>query len=213
MLLTASTTLLAGCSSGTPEASGPAPRPDGVTTIQPGLPGEPARTGAAEVPEVEANHADVAFMQMMLPHHAQAIEMAALAERHAVDPRVRRLAGRIKAAQGPEITFMAAWLERQGVEVPTAADDPGEFDHAAHGHGTMPGMLTDAQMQRLRDARGRAFDRLFLRHMIGHHAGAVEMAAVVAEEGSDLTVAEVAADVSVTQSTEIALMRQMLRRA
>lgn len=212
MLLAASTTLLVGCASGSPETSGPATRPEGVTTLQPGMPGEPASTGAAEVAEVGANHADIAFVQMMLPHHAQAIEMAELAERHAVDPRVRRLAGRIKAAQGPEIIFLAAWLERQGVEVPTAADDPTDFDHSTHGHATMPGMLTAAQMERLADLRGRAFDRLFLRHMIGHHAGAVEMAAVVAEEGSDLTVAEVAADVSVTQSTEIALMREMLRR-
>lgn len=212
MVLVIAAALLAGCSSATPQASGPPGQPDGVTTLQPGMPGEPARTGAAEVPEVEANHADIAFMQMMLPHHAQAIAMAELAERHAVDPKVRRLAGRIKAAQGPEITFMAAWLERQGVEVPTAADDPADFDHAMHGHAAMTGMLTDAEMGRLARARGEEFDRLFLRGMIGHHAGAVEMAATVAEEGVDLTVAEVAAEVSVTQSTEIALMREMLRR-
>lgn len=207
-----SAALLAGCTGGSPDASGRSTPPQEVTTLQPGMPGEPASTGAAEVPEVEVSHADIAFMQMMVPHHAQAIEMAELAEHHAVDPQVRRLAGRIKAAQGPEITFMAAWLDRQGVEVPSAADDPDEFDHSAHGHSTMPGMLTEAEMRRLATARGRAFDRRFLRAMVRHHAGAVEMAATVAEEGSDLTVSEVAAEVSVTQNTEIAMMREMLQR-
>ena len=204
------TALLAGCTAGS-EDGAEEPAADGVRTIQPGMPGEPASTGSAEVAEVEVNHADIAFVQMMVPHHAQAVVMAELAERHAVDGRVRRLAGRIRAAQGPEVTFLAAWLDRKGIEVPSAADDPEDFDHSAHGHSAMAGMLTGAQMDRLAHARGRTFDRLFLRRMIGHHAGAVEMAAVVAEEGSDLTVAEMAADVWVTQSTEIDLMRDMLR--
>ena len=204
------TALLAGCTSGS-EDGVEEPAAEGVRTIQPGLPGEPATTGAAEVAEVEMNHADIAFMQMMIPHHAQAIVMAKLAERHAVDEQVRRLAGRIRAAQGPEITAMAAWLDRQGLEVPSAADDPEDFDHSAHGHSAMAGMLTGPEMDRLETARGRSFDRLFLEGMIGHHAGAVEMAATVAEEGSDLTVAEMAADVSVTQTIEIARMRDMLR--
>jgi uncharacterized protein (DUF305 family) len=147
---------------------------------------------------------------MMVPHHAQAVEMAKLARRHAVDPAVRRMAARIRAAQGPEILMMSAWLERQGVEVPQPGDDPREFDHSLHGHDPMMGMLTDPQLADLADARGVAFDRLFLRGMIRHHLGAVGMAENVATEGADVLVAELAADVHLTQNAEIARMRELL---
>ncbi|HXH79605.1 DUF305 domain-containing protein [Nocardioides sp.] len=185
--------------------------PGEVVTLQPGLPGEPATTGPAEVAEEEPeNHSDIAFMQMMIPHHAQAVSMAELAEKHARTPAVRRLADRVKAAQGPEILFMAAWLEERGLDVPVAADHPDSFDHSAHGHDGMEGMLTPAQMQTLAHARGKQFDGLFLRRMIQHHAGAIAMAGRAAEEGTDRTVLEVAADVSVTQNTEIARMQDLL---
>lgn len=207
-------TALAGCSQESSGSDQPAEeRPDGVVTVQPGLPGEAATTGsAAAVPETEENHSDIAFMQMMIPHHAQAVAMAKLAHKHAVDPAVRRLAGRVKAAQGPEIMFMAAWLDERGLDVPAAADDPMDFDHSAHGHDEMVGMLSPAEMAQLSKARGRQFDEMFLRRMIRHHAGAVQMAGVVAADGSDLTVSGVAADVSVVQNSEIARMRDLLRR-
>ncbi|CAA9379547.1 MAG: protein of unknown function DUF305 [uncultured Nocardioides sp.] len=195
-----------------PEATEDEQRPGGVVTLQPGLPGEAASTGPVEVPEPEPeNHSDIAFMQMMIPHHAQAVTMAKLAEERAQDPAVRRLADRIKAAQGPEILFMAAWLEERGLDVPSAADDPESFDHGAHGHEGMEGMLTPGQMKALRQARGKRFDELFLRQMIQHHSGAIQMAGVAAEEGVDRTVAEVAADVSVTQSAEIGRIEDLLR--
>lgn len=188
------------------------PAGEGVTVLQPGAPGEPAEVGG-DVPPPEPtpwNHSDIAFVQMMVPHHAQALEMARLADTRARDPRVRSLAERIAAAQGPEILLMAAWLEEQGVDVPSASDDPLDYDHGAHGHDGMEGMLTPEQMAQLRASRGTAFDRLFLRGMVGHHRGALTMAETVAASGSALQVSELASDVAVGQSAEIVRMQELL---
>ena len=201
--------LLVGCSDGDGGDGGDggdaAPRPSesssDLTIIQPGEPGEEASTGAPTEPvDQPPSPADVEFMQMMVPHHAQAVDMAKLARKHAVDPGVRRMADRIRAAQGPEILMMSAWLERHGVEAP----------EEGHDHGSMPGMLTPAELDELAAARGARFDRLFLESMIRHHRGAVQMAEDVAGEGVDVIVSEVAADVHVTQSAEIGRMRELL---
>lgn len=204
--------LLPGCSDdsgGDQDPSGPGS--DDLTVIQPGRPGEDNSTGVPDAPLADRpSEGDIAFMQMMVPHHAQAIEMAELADQHAVDPGVRRMAARIRAAQGPEILSMSAWLERMGVQVPQPGEDPMEYDHGAHGHDPMMGMLTDAQMAELARARGERFDRLFLQGMIQHHQGAVEMAENVADEGVDTLVVELADDVHLTQTAEIARMRDLL---
>jgi uncharacterized protein (DUF305 family) len=206
--------LLVACSGGgSDEGSAPeeGSSSSDLTIIQPGRPGEEASTGAPEESiAAEPSHADIAFMQMMVPHHAQAVEMAELARRQAVDPDVRRMAARIRAAQGPEILTMSAWLEQQGVEVPQPGGDPRDFDHSQGGHDPMMGMLTKQQMSQLADARGSTFDRLFLRGMIRHHRGALMMADLVATEGVDVLVGEMAADVHVTQTSEIALMQELL---
>jgi uncharacterized protein (DUF305 family) len=194
-------------------ASGePSPSLEGAL-IQPGEPGEPAVTGGTPtVPAApEYNHSDIAFVQMMIPHHAQALEMSRLAAKYAVDDGVRTLASRIRAAQGPEILTMSSWLEAQDVEVPKAGESAEQYDHGEHGHDRMRGMLTEQQMRRLAAARGPEFDRLFLRGMIQHHRGAIEMADAVATGGSDLLVAELAADVKATQAAEIARMQDLLR--
>ncbi|MFC6288469.1 DUF305 domain-containing protein [Nocardioides sp. GCM10027113] len=182
--------------------------------VQPGGPGEPtALIDPADVdPEDPWNHADVAFMQMMIWHHAQALEMSDLAADRAGSPQVRALAERIRAAQGPEIMSMAAWLDERGMEVPRADQDAESWDHAAHGHDGMAGMLTDAEMEQLAAASGSEFDRLFLEGMIGHHEGALEMADHVTVEGEDFRVSELAADVSVSQAAEIGRMEELLRR-
>ena len=207
--------LTAACSGGSDDDAGgsgaPASDDSDLTIIQPGRPGEEASTGAPEEPITEEpSHADIAFMQMMVPHHAQAIEMSELAAKHAVDPGVRRMAARIRAAQGPEILMMSAWLEREGIEVPQPGDDPRDYDHGMHGHDPMMGMLTDAELAELAAARGSRFDRLFLRGMIRHHQGAVRMTDNVAAEGVDTLVTELAADVHLTQSSEIGRMRELL---
>lgn len=206
-----------GCSSekGSAQAASQARAADrDVTYIMPGRPGEPATTvGPDELAQEQTwNHADVAFMQMMIPHHGQALEISRLARTRADDPRVASLARRILAAQGPEILTMAAWLQERSIDVPRADEDPAEYDHGAHGHGSMQGMLTDEQMRRLGSARGSRFDRLFLEGMIAHHEGAVAMAQDVRRDGADLRVSETAAEVVAGQSAEIERMRELLRQ-
>jgi uncharacterized protein (DUF305 family) len=182
--------------------------------LQPGKPGEQA-SEVDDPGQVAAedswNHADVIFMQMMVSHHGQALEMSKLATKRAGDERVRTLAARIHAAQGPEIILMAEWLRTRDFEVPRATDDPTDHDHSGHGHTAMAGMLSAAEMRRLGDSRGREFDRLYLRGMIAHHQGAVAMVDELAPQGLDVTVSELAADVVASQAAEITRMEDLLR--
>jgi uncharacterized protein (DUF305 family) len=207
--------LLGGCSGdGDRQSSADATDRGEMTILQPGKPGEEASTiGPDDVPEAaDWNHSDVAFVQMMVPHHAQALEMTELARTRAASPAVRALARRIEGAQGPEILTMSAWLQTRDIEVPRKGEDAEHYDHGKHGHMEMQGMLTDEQLAQLGRLRGPAFDRMFLRRMIGHHQGAVGMAQTVAVDGSDLQVSEIAADVQTGQQAEIDRMRAMLRR-
>lgn len=140
---------------------------------------------------------DIMFAQMMIPHHEQAIEMSTLAETRAENPEVKALAAKIKAAQAPEIEIMKGWLTKAGASL--------DMGHAAH----MDGMLSDDQMQALRNATGKEFDRLFLEGMILHHEGAVEMAEVaIGSKNADAHSLGHAIDD--TQTDEIALMKELL---
>jgi uncharacterized protein (DUF305 family) len=147
------------------------------------------------------NDADAAFLEGMIPHHQQALEMAELARTRAESPDVLALAERIAAAQGPEILVMADWLVDHGREVP---------DRAHHEPGALHGMLSDDQMAELAQADGAAFDELFLTGMVQHHEGAVEMALVALSDGEDQRVSELANDVNATQAAEIARMGALL---
>ncbi|GGO76021.1 DUF305 domain-containing protein [Nocardioides deserti] len=214
--------VLSACSTtGDAGTTGPAPSPSpgggatssaaaDVTEVQPGRPGEPTST-VVEAAEQRWNHDDIAFVQMMLPHHRQALEMAALAPGRAEDGRVLALAARIAAAQAPEVLVLASLLAELGVDVPEPGEDPGKYDHAAHGHHAMQGMLTTAQLAELAGAEGADFDRLFLERMVDHHAGAVTMAADVRRTGASQRVAELALDVQAGQSAEITRMEGLLR--
>ncbi len=184
----------------------------GPAVIQPGGPGEAAATLApdAAVERGEVAHDDLAFVQMMIPHHAQALTMSELAPTRARSRQVKALARRILAAQRPEILAMAAWLTEQGVAVPSASDDPTAFDHGEHGHAAMHGMLTDEQLHALEDATGAEFDRLFLEGMIQHHDGAIEMADAVAKRGSDVRVTEMAEEMVIGQGAEVDRMEELL---
>ncbi|HET7351465.1 MAG TPA: DUF305 domain-containing protein [Marmoricola sp.] len=206
--------VLTGCSSGGGAQQEEAGGDDGPKVIQPGRPGESAREvdPTSVEPSDEWNHTDVAYVQMMIPHHAQAVQMARLADKHAKDTRVRTLAERIGAGQAPEIQTMAAWLKQRDMEVPRAGEAPGKYDHSKHGHNAMMGMLTPAEMKRLAAARDTEFDRLFLRGMIRHHRGAVAMSQQAARDGADVIVGEMTADVNATQSAEINRMRDLLAR-
>jgi uncharacterized protein (DUF305 family) len=158
--------------------------------------------------------ADVHFMSGMIHHHAQAIVMARWAPTHGASPAVQRLCDRIINAQQDEILTMQSWLRDRRQPVPDATAtgmmmNMGGMEHEM----LMPGMLTDAQMTQLDQARGAEFDRLFLTFMIQHHRGAVSMVKDLFSTygaGQDEAVFKFASDVNVDQSTEIARMERML---
>lgn len=193
-----------------PDAAG-----DGGRVVQLGAPGESPTeltdeeaTAAAEDAAGTVTEADVRFVQEMIPHHRQALEMTALAESNGAGRDVSLLAERIAAAQGVEIEQMEQWLADQG------AEQPDEHAHHSGDHAAMmPGMLTPEQMQTLAAARGEEFDRLFLQSMIRHHEGAIAMVeSVLAGEqsGQDSWVFQVASGIGGDQAVEIARMKQLL---
>lgn len=154
------------------------------------------------------NDADVAFAQGMIPHHRQAVQMAALAEDRADNPEVRQLAERIEAAQAPEIATMTGWLEARGEDVPEET-----MDHSAMGHGSsdpMPGMMSAEDLATLEQAQGAEFDMLFLEMMIEHHTGALEMARTQQSEGENAEAVALAEKIEADQEAEIATMRRLL---
>ena len=209
---------------GTAACSGDDDRPkvDG-TIVQPGKPGDEPRT-LDEAPEIEpadTNDSDIAFAQMMVPHHAQALAMAAFAPEAGGSKAVRTFAERIAAAQKPEIVLMASWLTKRGQDAPTAAQiekgELGPLSMDAHDHhgshasmADMPGMASEADLQRLAQVKGEAFDKLFLELMIMHHQGAMAMVDEGLAQGSDLELNELAAGIGADQSAETDRMRQML---
>ncbi|WP_372734562.1 DUF305 domain-containing protein [Nocardioides sp.] len=183
-----------------------------LAELQPGAPGEDTTTRDPEQPMSQnlANHDDIAFMQMMVLHHRQALEMTAMVPARASDPAVKDVALRIESAQAPEILVMAGWLTDRSIDVPAVNDDPARYDHSEHGHEGLEGMLSDDQLDELEDAEGAAFDRLFLEGMIAHHLGAVAMAKSVLLTGRDQRVNELATDINAEQSIEIERLRAIL---
>ncbi|MEU2280929.1 DUF305 domain-containing protein [Streptomyces sp. NPDC013178] len=199
--------VLGGCDSGSDDTKSDAA--SGPSVIAPGMPGEENRTLSAEdaaeqrAEDDTPNSADVSFARMMIEHHAQALEMTGLAPKQAESAQVKALASRISAAQGPEIEAMRSWLTTHAKGGESGAS--GGHDHAA-----MPGMATEAQLKKLRTARGKAFDELFLTLMITHHEGALTMAADVKAQGNNIRIEEMADDVVAEQTAEITRMRRML---
>jgi uncharacterized protein (DUF305 family) len=180
--------------------------------VQPGAPGEASRViASSETPAPSASRvsdADVRFMQGMIGHHAQAIEMTALLATRSTNPDMRLLAQRIEVSQADEIAMMRAWLEAHGQDV------PGPHAHHAHGATLMPGMLTAEEMGTLAAARGAEFDRLFLQYMIRHHDGALIMVKdLFAQPGAaqDSEMFAFASDVDADQRMEIVRMSGMLK--
>lgn len=178
----------------------------GPSVIVPGKPGESNQVLSAEeaarqrAEDDSPNSADVSYARMMIGHHAQALEMTELAPDRAESAQVRKLAERIGAAQGPEISAMKGWLKNHGK---TEKSD-------GHDHASMPGMATEAQLEKLRAARGKAFDQLFLTLMITHHDGAVTMATDVKGQGNNIQIEEMADEVVAQQTSEVTRMRDML---
>ncbi|MFC4056798.1 DUF305 domain-containing protein [Planomonospora corallina] len=198
----ATAAVTAGCSASEAGTSSPLVAGTGAPVIVPGGPGDAGRTAAPgeRLGESEARvtAADVRFAEGMIPHHRQALEMAALVPERSSSRKVRTLAERIAAAQRPEIEAMRSWLESVGRT---------SGAHGIHGDGHP---VTEEEMNRLRTARGRAFDELFLTLMIRHHEAALEMATGQLGAGADRTMTAMAGDVVSGQGVEISRMREML---
>ena len=179
--------------------------------VQPGAPGQPSRTiSAAEASDlagIRYSEADVRFMQGMISHHAQALEMTELLDTRTESDAMRQTARRIELSQEDEIGMMQDWLRERGQEV-TAIDA-----HHAPGAMRMPGMLTDEEMESLAAADGAAFDRLFLELMIKHHQGALTMVENLLDQrgtAQDSQLFAFTSDITADQTAEINRMDAML---
>ena len=185
--------------------------------VQPGAPGKPTRTLSSSTKATlpPRSKADVEFMQGMIMHHAQAVEMTALLESHTENKELRVLGARISSSQTDEIKFMKRWLvsrgEKTSMEMPAMASMAHEHKMMA----LMPGMLTPEQMEALGKATGGEFDLLFLMGMIQHHNGALTMVKELfdtAGAGQDAELFGFATDVDTGQRAEIKIMQGMLEK-
>ena len=195
-------------STGAVAVATPADAPPAI--IQPGAPGQAnrviSREEATDLSKVQATAADISFMQGMIGHHAQALEMTALIPDRTASRDMLLLGQRISVSQADEIEMMKTWLRKRGADVPA--------EHAHHmPGGMMPGMLTPEQMNELAAAKGEAFDQLFLKGMIQHHQGALDMVDELFKTpgaGQEGDINAFAADVDSDQRMEINRMRALL---
>lgn len=179
--------------------------------IQPGAPGQASKVVQAEqardLSKVQFTPADVKFMQGMIHHHGQAVDMTQLLATRTSSDDMKKLALRIELSQNDEMKMMRRWLEVRGQEV------PGEHAHHMPGAPMMPGMLNAEEMARLAAAKGPEFDRLFLEGMIKHHGGAITMVQelfATPGAGQDSEIYAFASDVDADQRMEIDRMGAML---
>jgi uncharacterized protein (DUF305 family) len=187
--------------------------------VQPGAPGHANKIltpATASAPPREPTQADTDFMQGMIHHHQQAVEMTALMPARTHNQKLLAFGKRISISQSDEIRFMQQWLEIHGKAVPMKHDmshmDGKHMDMDAMP--PMPGMLTAEQMKALEKARGAAFDRLFLTGMIQHHGGALTMVQDLFDTpaaGQDGQLFDFVTDVDNTQTAEIKIMKAMLK--
>ena len=200
----------AACRTAAPVAGAAPTGAPGGGIVQPGAPGQPNKVlsaeAASDLSKVQATPADVKFMQGMIGHHAQALEMTALIPSRTSRNEMKLLGQRISVSQADEIEMMKTWLKVRGQEIPS--------EHAHHmPGGMMPGMLSDEQMAELTAATGEAFDKLFLRYMIQHHEGALSMVEDLFKTpgaGQEGGINAFAADVDSDQRMEIDRMRALL---
>jgi uncharacterized protein (DUF305 family) len=185
--------------------------------VQPGAPGAPTRTLPADTRASlpPRSLADVQFMQGMILHHAQAIEMTAMIPSHTDNKALRFLGQRISRSQTDEINFMKRWLVTRGQTVPKPMAIMPGMDMSREPMALMPGMLTPEQMDALRKATGHDFDHLFLSGMIQHHNGALTMVKDLFETagaGQDAELFDFATDADNTQRVEIGIMQNLLEK-
>ena len=198
--------------------------------VQPGAPGQQTRklpiSTRGKLPPRSAEDAE--FMQGMIMHHGQAVEMTAMIEARTENKAIRLIGAKISQSQADEINFMKRWLEMRGEKIATPMNETAKMkmpemsgmqmagmDHGQHhdAHSMMPGMLSPKQLEALRKAEGAEFDRLFLRGMIQHHEGALEMVKKLfgtAGAGQDAELFNFTTDVDTGQRAEIRIMWELL---
>ena len=157
------------------------------------------------------NEQDVDFATNMIPHHQQAIEMAAMVPDRSTDPAVLKLASDISAAQGPEIetlkVFLVQW--RQGADTPAPSESP-DPHQGMDPSMDMQGMVDAAAIANLASLKGPEFDKLWMQSMISHHEGAIEMANAEIAGGANVDAKTLAQQIVTAQQGEITQMKQML---
>jgi uncharacterized protein (DUF305 family) len=202
------------------------PAPESAPIVQPGAPGQSSRriTAAEAAAPLRAPSAvDVSFMQGMIMHHSQAVQMTDLLRVRTRNKQLLELGQRISISQTDEMKFMKQWLhDRHAPESMEHMHDMTGMqgsDHMEHMNmgsmPLMPGMLTPRQMMALEQARGAAFDHLFLTGMIQHHTGALTMVQDLfdtAGAGQDAVLFDFATDIDNTQRAEISIMRSILNK-
>lgn len=203
----AATALLVGCggSSDSPatDAASTAAQSTSVTSGS-------ATGGEAAVPS--GSEADIAFAQLMIPHHEQAVQMADMALNQATTAEVRQLAQQIKDAQDPEIQQMRGWLQAWGAPEQMAGVEGMDHGGMDMGGQSADGMMSDDDMTALMDAEAADFDRMWLEMMIGHHKGAIQMAETVRQQSQNADVTALADAIVSGQEAEIATMEQLLAK-
>ena len=199
--------VLLGCTSDPSDESG-----DDAPVVQLGGPSESNRTlsddEAAGITAPAYTDADVAFVQGMIPHHRQALEMTAMVEQRTQSRDIRLLAERMEVGQTDEVGQLEGWLKDRGQALPGA--------HGQHGAGhdeLMPGMLTAEELAHLKSARGKRFETLFLQYMIRHHEGAIVMVEQLlggGQGGQESQVFQLAQHMDSDQRVEISRMKSEL---
>ncbi len=193
-----------------------------TTIVQPGAPGQPSKVltpETARTPLKQPTQADIDFMQGMIMHHGQAVEMTELLKARGKDPDVREMGRRIDVSQTAEMGYMKRWLEERCIPTKPKGGDMAGMDMSGDMAGMdmggmdmpkMPGMLTAKQMTALKAAHGAAFDKLFLTGMIQHHTGALTMVTELLNApgaAQDPVLFDFAADVENGQTAEIRIMQ------
>jgi uncharacterized protein (DUF305 family) len=183
--------------------------------VQPGAPGKPTKTlpPSTRATPPQWSQADVEFMQGMIMHHSQAVEMTALIPSHTENKDLQTLGARISRSQSDEIKVMRRWLAARGEPISMAMPGMPDMDKFGQSMPLMPGMLTPEQMDALHNAKGPDFDKLFLLGMIQHHNGALIMVKDLFDTpgaGQDADVFNFATDVDSGQRAEIRIMQSML---
>jgi uncharacterized protein (DUF305 family) len=184
--------------------------------VQPGAPGTPSKALPPSTHAVlpQLSQADVEFMQGMIMHHGQAVEMTALIPSHTENKEVRALGARIGRSQADEMQFMKRWLAARGEATSMSMSGMPGMDRNGDAMPPMPGMLTTRQMEALKRAKGAEFDRLFLTGMIQHHGGALVMVKQLFDSpgaGQDAELFDFATDADNSQRAEIKIMQNMLK--